>query len=87
MWFFHMEYGQGGENPQLRMFFFRCARLMRSPFLPLFVFDGPRRPDFKRGKKINKTPNKLIPSMKRIIEAFGFEQCTVRGSALFEIAL
>ena len=79
IWSFHMEYGREGENPQLRTLFFRCATLMRSPFLPLFVFDGPKRPDFKRGKKVNKTANKLIPSMKQIIEAFGFEHCTVRG--------
>lgn len=77
IWFFHAEYGREGENPVLRTLFFRCATLMHSPFLPLFVFDGPLRPDFKRGKKINKTSNKLIPGMKAIVEAFGFEWRTV----------
>ncbi|KAJ3512565.1 hypothetical protein NMY22_g15298 [Coprinellus aureogranulatus] len=86
IWSFHMEYGREGENPQLRTLFFRCATLMRSPFLPLFVFDGPKRPDFKRGKKINKTANKLIPSMKQIIEAFGFEHRTAPGEAEAELA-
>jgi hypothetical protein len=42
-----MKYGKEGENPHLRTLFFRCATLMKSPFLPLFVFDGPKRPDFK----------------------------------------
>jgi Holliday junction resolvase YEN1 len=80
IWFFHAEYGREGENPVLRTLFFRCATLMHSPFLPLFVFDGPKRPDFKRGKKINKTSNKLIPGMKSILESFGFEWRTVRLS-------
>ena len=81
IWFFHAEYGKEGENPVLRTLFFRCATLMRTTFLPLFVFDGPKRPDFKRGKKINKTSHKLIPGMKAIIEAFGFEWRMVRFAA------
>jgi len=78
IWFFHMEYGREGENPHLRTLFFRCATLLKSPFLPLFVFDGPKRPDWKRGKKVSKAPNKLIPGIKKILEAFGFEHRTVR---------
>ena len=77
IWFFHAEYGKEGENPVLRTLFFRCATLMRTTFLPIFIFDGPKRPDVKRGKKINKTSNKLIPGMKQIVEAFGFEWRTV----------
>ncbi|KAJ3565362.1 hypothetical protein NP233_g7681 [Leucocoprinus birnbaumii] len=86
IWFFHAEYGKEGENPVLRTLFFRCATLMKAPFLPLFVFDGPKRPDFKRGKRINKTGNKLIPGMKRIVEAFGFEWRTAPGEAEAELA-
>ena len=73
IWFFHAEYGREGENPVLRTLFFRCATLMHTTFLPIFVFDGPKRPDVKRGKKINRTSHKLIPGMKQIVEAFGFE--------------
>ncbi|KAF9446531.1 hypothetical protein P691DRAFT_708350 [Macrolepiota fuliginosa MF-IS2] len=86
IWFFHAEYGKEGENPVLRTLFFRCATLTKAPFLPLFVFDGPKRPDFKRGKRINKTGNKLIPGMKRIVEAFGFEWRTAPGEAEAELA-
>ncbi|TFK22939.1 hypothetical protein FA15DRAFT_688153 [Coprinopsis marcescibilis] len=86
IWFFHAEYGKEGENPVLRTLFFRCATLMKSPFLPLFVFDGPKRPDFKRGKKVNKTASKLIPGMKQIVEAFGFEWRTAPGEAEAELA-
>lgn len=50
---------------------------MHSPFLPLFVFDGQLRPDFKRGKKTNKKIDPLIPDFQEILEAFGFEWITV----------
>jgi len=80
IWFFHAEYGREGENPVLRTLFFRCATLMHTTFLPIFVFDGPKRPDVKRGKKINRTSHKLIPGMKQIVEAFGFEWRMVSAS-------
>ncbi|KAF8691865.1 hypothetical protein AX14_002730, partial [Amanita brunnescens Koide BX004] len=86
IWFFQAEYGCEGENPVLRTLFFRCATLMRTTFLPLFVFDGPKCPDFKRGKKINKTSHKLIPGMKAIIEAFGFEWRMAPAEAEAELA-
>lgn len=88
IWFFHAEYGREGENPVLRTLFFRCATLMHTTFLPLFVFDGPKRPDVKRGKKINRTGHKLIPGMKQIVEAFGFEWRMVReGTSLSSVAI
>jgi hypothetical protein len=77
IWFFHAAYGKEGENPELRTLFFRCATLMRSPFLPLFVFDGPKRPSVKRGKRIGKNNHWLTTGMKNIIDAFGFEWRTV----------
>lgn len=77
IWFFHADYGKEGENPELRTLFFRCATLMHAPFLPLFVFDGPKRPDVKRGKKVSKLTHKLTTGTKAIIEAFGFEWRTV----------
>ncbi|KAE9409910.1 PIN domain-like protein [Gymnopus androsaceus JB14] len=80
IWFFHAEYGKEGENPELRTLFFRCAQLLSQGFLPLFVFDGPMRPDIKRGKRINKSVNKLVTGMQAIIEAFGFEYRTVLAS-------
>jgi holliday junction resolvase YEN1 len=73
IWFFHAVYGRKGENPELRTLFFRCAKLVRTPFLPLFVFDGPKRPKVKRGKRITGERHWLVDSMKGIIEAFGFE--------------
>ncbi|KIK67753.1 hypothetical protein GYMLUDRAFT_791698 [Collybiopsis luxurians FD-317 M1] len=86
IWFFHAEYGKEGENPELRTLFFRCAQLLRQGFLPLFVFDGSLRPDIKRGKRINKSANKLTTGMQAIIEAFGFEYRTAPGEAEAELA-
>jgi Holliday junction resolvase YEN1 len=81
IWFFHAAHGKEGENPELRTLFFRCCRLMHTPFLPLFVFDGPKRPDVKRGKRIGKEAHWMTGGMKNIIEAFGYEWRTV-GSML-----
>jgi hypothetical protein len=53
IWFYHATYGREGENPELRTLFFRCSRLLGIPLLPLFVFDGPKRPSMKRNKKIS----------------------------------
>ncbi|KAG7450933.1 uncharacterized protein BT62DRAFT_926605 [Guyanagaster necrorhizus] len=37
--------GDIGDNPELRILFFRLRRLAESPFVPLFVFSGHERPD------------------------------------------
>jgi Holliday junction resolvase YEN1 len=79
IWFYHAAYGKEGENPELRTLFFRCARLLGKPFLPLFVFDGPKRPKVKRGKRIGGKDHWLTSGMQRIIEAFGFEWRMVRS--------
>ncbi|KAK7060357.1 hypothetical protein VNI00_001122 [Paramarasmius palmivorus] len=88
IWFFHAEYGKEGENPELRTLFFRCAELTNHGFLPIFVFDGPLRPKFKRGKRVNTTQqHALVTGMQAIIEAFGFEYRTAPGEAEAELAL
>ncbi|KZT24920.1 PIN domain-like protein, partial [Neolentinus lepideus HHB14362 ss-1] len=86
IWFFHAAYGKEGENPELRTLFFRCCRLMTTPFLPLFVFDGPKRPKVKRGKRVSGNAHWLTTGMKNIIEAFGFEWRTAPGEAEAELA-
>lgn len=86
IWFFHAAYGREGENPELRTLFFRCARLMSVPFLPLFIFDGPKRPKVKRGKRISGEKHWLVDSMKGMIEAFGYEWRMAPGEAEAELA-
>ncbi|KAI0031029.1 PIN domain-like protein, partial [Vararia minispora EC-137] len=73
IWFYHAAHGREGENPELRTIFFRFTRLLEMPFLPLFVFDGPKRPKVKRGKRISQEQHWMINGMKAMIEAFGFE--------------
>ncbi|KAG8952319.1 hypothetical protein FRC04_004747 [Tulasnella sp. 424] len=87
IWFFHSEWGKEGENPELRTLFFRLCRLAEAPFLPLFVFDGPYRPSFKRGKNINGQRQHWLQSgFKRLIEAFGWEWRQAPGEAEAELA-
>ncbi|KAI0282757.1 PIN domain-like protein, partial [Russula aff. rugulosa BPL654] len=86
IWFFHAAHGREGENPELRTLFFRCARLMSVPFLPLFIFDGPKRPKVKRGKRISGEKHWLVDSMKGMIEAFGYEWRMAPGEAEAELA-
>ncbi|GJJ07649.1 hypothetical protein Clacol_001853 [Clathrus columnatus] len=86
IWFFHAQGGREGENPELRTIFFRCARLLAMPFLPLFVFDGPKRPKVKRGKVIGGNEHWMINSLRTILDAFGFECRTAPGEAEAELA-
>ena len=86
IWFFHAAYGREGENPELRTLFFRCCRLLQTPLLPLFVFDGPKRPAIKRGKRVGGNAHWLTTGMKNIIQAFGFEWRTAPGEAEAELA-
>ncbi|KAI6161570.1 hypothetical protein EDD17DRAFT_1586906 [Pisolithus thermaeus] len=86
IWFFHAAYGKEGENPELRTLFFRCCRLLQSPLLPLFVFDGPKRPAVKRGKRVGGNTHWLTTGMKNIIQAFGFEWRMAPGEAEAELA-
>ncbi|KAG9311064.1 hypothetical protein JVU11DRAFT_8969 [Chiua virens] len=86
IWFFHAAYGREGENPELRTLFFRCCRLLQSPLLPLFVFDGPNRPAVKRGKRVGGNIHWLTQGMKNIIDAFGFEWRVAPGEAEADLA-
>ncbi|KAH9948473.1 hypothetical protein B0H21DRAFT_876090 [Amylocystis lapponica] len=86
IWFYHAAYGREGENPELRTLFFRCTRLMSAPFLPLFVFDGPKRPEIKRGKRISGKNHWMVQGMQEIINAFGFEWRIAPGEAEAELA-
>ncbi|KAH7108322.1 hypothetical protein BKA62DRAFT_764380 [Auriculariales sp. MPI-PUGE-AT-0066] len=91
IWFFHASSAftrkaDVGENPELRTLFFRCAKLMGAPFLPLLVFDGPKRPSWKRGKRVNKSDSWLVTGAKGIIDAFGYEYHFAPGEAEAELA-
>jgi Holliday junction resolvase YEN1 len=61
------------ENPELVALFSRCSCLFRLPFIPIFVFDGPERPRFKRSKVIRGNDHWLASSFQLMLDGFGFE--------------
>ncbi|KAK0217977.1 PIN domain-like protein, partial [Armillaria fumosa] len=63
------------------------GRLFHLPVLPLFVFDGPKRPINKRKKKVNKTTDWLTTDFKELLEGFGFPYWDAPGKAEAELAL
>ncbi|KAJ7318434.1 PIN domain-like protein [Mycena albidolilacea] len=69
------------ESPELVALFSRCSRLFRLPFIPIFVFDGPERPRFKRSKVIRGNDHWLTSSFQLMLDGFGFEWIMARGEA------
>lgn len=88
IWHFQIQSGRGGSNPALRTLYYRLLRLLSLGIQPLFVFDGPNRPPFKRNIKINphgvSLPNYLS---KQLLKLFGFPFHIAPGEAEAECAL
>lgn len=42
----------GGLNHPSRTFFFHLTHLMEAGVQPVFVYNGPKRPEFKRGRRV-----------------------------------
>ena len=61
------------SNRALCTFFEKLCKLLRKRVRVIFVFNGPLRPSFKRGKEINthSVPEWKAPCQE-LIEAFGF---------------
>ncbi|KAL7273938.1 hypothetical protein RUND412_003185 [Rhizina undulata] len=87
IWSFQAQSGKGGSNPALRTLYYRLIRLHSLNITPLFVFDGPKRPDFKRNQKTNGhiTPN-LSRQTQRLLKLFAFPFHTAPGEAEAECA-
>ena len=74
LWYTHAAFSKGGENPQLRLLFFRLRSLAELPILPLFIFDGRERPKEKRGSRMGKSgSHNLSADMKKLLDVFGME--------------
>ncbi|GAA95947.1 uncharacterized protein L969DRAFT_92024 [Mixia osmundae IAM 14324] len=88
IWAFHANFSQGRTHPELRMHFFRLARLLRSGAKCLFVFDGPHKPTWKRGQRVGtQSTNTLVArALQAMIVAFGFEWIVAPGEAEAELA-
>lgn len=51
--------------------------MLRHPITPIFVFDGPERPGFKRGRYVGPHVNRLTKQFQAFVKAFGFYSYTV----------
>ncbi|KAI0686478.1 PIN domain-like protein [Cerioporus squamosus] len=69
IWLYHATNGgaSGGNNPALRVLFYRMARFTGKPFLPLVVFDGPSRPAVKRGKNVHGREHWLARKFQELL--------------------
>ncbi|KMQ48275.1 XPG N-terminal [Trichophyton rubrum] len=87
IWLFQVQAAQGGANPALRTLFFRLTRLISLPIQPIFVFDGPHRPDYKRGRLVNKNAAAAqIELSRKLIELFSYPCHMAPGEAEAECA-
>lgn len=88
IWLFQVQASRGGKNPELRTLYFRLLKLLALPVHPLFVYDGPHKPPFKRGKTVSRNSGNLpiIKRSKDLIERFRFPWHEAPGEAEAECA-
>jgi len=77
----------GGTNPAIRTLFYRLVRLVGTPVQPIFVFDGPNKPVFKRNKRSGRGDGVATAQAKQLIRLFGFAVHDAPGEAEAECAL
>lgn len=91
IWLFQIQAGKGGSNPALRTFYYRLLRLLTLNIHPLFVFDGPNKPAFKRHKRVGGPHVKVssIPEFlaRQLLKQFAFPIHVAPGEAEAECAL
>ncbi|EPE03742.1 flap structure-specific endonuclease [Ophiostoma piceae UAMH 11346] len=88
IWQFQVQAARGGSNPAVRTLFYRLVRLLGMPVQPIFVFDGPNKPLFKRNKRSAGPGDTVAAAMaKRMIRMFGFYIHDAPGEAEAECAL
>ncbi|PFH56009.1 hypothetical protein XA68_17200 [Ophiocordyceps unilateralis] len=87
IWNFQVQASRGGRNPEIRTLFFRLVRLLGTPIQPVFVFDGPHKPRFKRHKRSGLGNGVSTAQIKVMMELFGFATHNAPGEAEAECAL
>ncbi|KAF8238563.1 hypothetical protein L208DRAFT_1421146 [Tricholoma matsutake] len=65
-------HAQAGKNPELCILYYRLAWLLKLPVTAVFVFDGPKRPLIKCGKRVIANTHWLTQGLKEFVVAFGF---------------
>ncbi|KAI0190335.1 hypothetical protein F4808DRAFT_444631 [Astrocystis sublimbata] len=87
IWQFQVQAARGGSNPAIRTLFYRLLRLLSLAIQPIFVFDGPNKPVFKRNKRCGRGDGVATAMAKRLIRLFGFIIHDAPGEAEAECAL
>ncbi|KAI0137436.1 hypothetical protein BJ170DRAFT_678283 [Xylariales sp. AK1849] len=87
IWQFQVQAARGGSNPAVRTLFYRLLRLLSLSIQPIFVFDGPNKPVFKRNKRSGRGDGVATSMAKRLIRLFGFLAHDAPGEAEAECAL
>ncbi len=54
-----------------RLFFYKLCNLIQYPVTWVFVFDGPFRPEVKRGTKVVQRTLQWVGPCKQLVTAFG----------------
>ncbi|CCG83451.1 Predicted protein [Taphrina deformans PYCC 5710] len=86
IWLFQCAAASGGDCPVLRTFYYRLCRLASANIRAVFVFDGPQRPKFKRGRRVNSRHRELT-AFRSLVRYFGFLTWDAPGEAEAEAAL
>lgn len=71
-----------GASPELRTLFYKMAHLLNSCIVPVFVFDGRKRPSVKRNRVVRSGTHWLKQDLCELINAFGFYSHQVSHDAL-----
>ncbi|KAI7907556.1 PIN domain-like protein [Cokeromyces recurvatus] len=89
LWVFQARSSTVGDQSELRALFFRLCRLYELGIRPVFVFDGPQRPEYKRNRLINTTPidTEFRRNLITLIRFFNFAIWHSYGEAEAECAL
>lgn len=85
IWSFQCEAAQGGDNASLRTFYARLCRLANAGVRAVFVFDGPDKPSYKRGKRTHASRIDHT-ALKTLVELFGYMVWQAPGEAEAECA-
>ncbi|KAJ7439712.1 PIN domain-like protein, partial [Mycena galericulata] len=82
----HRHVVQAGANPAVRILFYKLAYLLSLPLRVVFVFDGPERPELKRGARVLAKDHHLNIPFQELILAFGYHFYMAPGEAEADLA-
>lgn len=89
IWTFQAKASVCGDQSELRSLFYRFNRLYELGIRPVFVFDGPNRPNYKRNKNINTEALQTTfkSYLVQLIKCFNFSMWEADGEAEAECAM